>query len=1099
VRSLVGSITSLATGKMAAPPVSYAAPGRFTTTSFAGHNGSETYMRTMATAGTVFQIVSLLATATAAPEWRLYRKPARDGRVRYTTGDRGTDQRTEVLQHQALNVWNKPNSFTTGRRFREASQQHAELTGEQWWVVTRDARATFPTGMWLVRPDRMEPIPSAKTYLAGYVYTGPSGEKVPLGVEDVILTAAPNPLDPYRGLGPVQSILVDIDAMKYSAEWNRNFFANSAVPGGIVTVPTNLSDEEFDQFTTRWREAHQGVSRAHRVAVLEGGATWTANQMSLRDMDFSNLREVSRDVLREAWGIHKSMLGNAENVNRCHDDQTEVLTDSGWKPFDKVEDGDRIATVNPETRALEYHAPIHTFAFDYSGPMVRLSNRLVDMKVTPNHTMLINTPGRAPWRTLRADDLPARFNVMNAIATEDAPDQARFALPAVEYANGHVGRGDAQDLPMDAWLAFLGWVISEGGILSEERAGGRYVMTLAQKKYPQQIRDCLAALPFAAHEYYDNGDDITRWNITGKGLISWLRQHVGTNCHDKRIPRWCFDLSLRQRRILFDAMMAGDGSRDPRPGRTSGYYATASPGLADDVLEFAFRLGYRANMARHQDSRAARAPMYYVHLTERAVAQVLEGGVTTENYEGKVYSFEVPNHVYVTRRNGRIGIHGNSNAATAEEVFGRWKILPRLDAIKDTLNHQYLPMFGSTGEGVEFDYDNPLNGDRESDNAELAAKTTAYATLVQAGVDPDAAAEVVGLPPMKTAEVKPPPTPPALPPGTGDGTDTGQDGTVPADGTPAENRAARESITLAALRNANTKPQPDPGDTPPDLTEVDQAWQQATDQVTAAYTGQITPDQQQQATDQIRDAVEAAALVLLAALLINTADAKTLLLTAMVEFSASSAHRASREASAQGVSVMPASPPQEMLAAIAEVTADLMGKELAVSAGREALRVAATGAEGPAVAEQVQAFLSTLSDAPIRTHLGGAMSAAQNLARHATFTQPGAARCQLISTEVLDSATCVYCEQINGTVFGWSDDPAAVASSLAAYPVGGYIDCLGREKCRGTLIARYETPAEPQASDDTVLRMLRRVAALLDAPDTAHINGHELHEREVTA
>jgi len=153
-----------------ASPIPYAGPAnRAGFSNMFASNDNETYMRTMGSAGTVFQIVSLLASSTAAAEWRLYRKAKADGRVRYTTGDQGSDQRTEVLQHLALNVWNRPNPFYTGRRFREASQQHAELTGEQWWVIARDSRATFPTGMWLVRPDRMEPVPSAEKFIAGYV------------------------------------------------------------------------------------------------------------------------------------------------------------------------------------------------------------------------------------------------------------------------------------------------------------------------------------------------------------------------------------------------------------------------------------------------------------------------------------------------------------------------------------------------------------------------------------------------------------------------------------------------------------------------------------------------------------------------------------------------------------------------------------------------------------------------------------------------------------------------------------------------------------------------------------------------------------------
>ena len=44
--------------------------------------GALTYMSAFGSSGTVWQIAHLLAQSTAKPEWRLYKKPAGDGRVR---------------------------------------------------------------------------------------------------------------------------------------------------------------------------------------------------------------------------------------------------------------------------------------------------------------------------------------------------------------------------------------------------------------------------------------------------------------------------------------------------------------------------------------------------------------------------------------------------------------------------------------------------------------------------------------------------------------------------------------------------------------------------------------------------------------------------------------------------------------------------------------------------------------------------------------------------------------------------------------------------------------------------------------------------------
>jgi HK97 family phage portal protein len=317
VSSLIGMILARTAGQAEAP-VAYSAPGYASMPSGYGGSDPAGYMRAYASSGTVFSIVSMLARQTAKHQWHLYRCQPQDGRRRYTTADKGSDQRVEVIKHQAIALWNRPNDFMSGFQVRELAQTYLDLTGEAYLIVQRDGRATFPTGLWPVRPDRMDPVPHRDKFLAGYVYTGPSGERVPLQPDEVLMIRYPNPFDIYHGLGPIQSILIDIDAAKYSAQWNRNFFLNSAQPGGVIQMDKRLSDDEWNEFTNRWRESHRGVGAAHRVAVLEQGAVWVPNAHTMADMDFANLRGVSRDVIREAFAMHKSILGTADDVNRAN-------------------------------------------------------------------------------------------------------------------------------------------------------------------------------------------------------------------------------------------------------------------------------------------------------------------------------------------------------------------------------------------------------------------------------------------------------------------------------------------------------------------------------------------------------------------------------------------------------------------------------------------------------------------------------------------------------------------------------------------------------------------------------------------------------------
>jgi HK97 family phage portal protein len=319
VSSLLGDLGRALSGVLA--PVRNAAPVPYTSASGLPGYGSmlargsmRAQMEAMGGVSTLFAVVSAITEAVIKPEWMLDRVSVNQSRVYGPVEPR----RTPIVKHAALDLWNRPNDFYSRHDLLETSTQHLKLTGEAWWVLVADPRAPkLPIEMWPVRPDRMTPVPHPTEFISGYVYTAPDGEKVPLELDQVIQIKTPNPLDPYRGMGPVQALLADLDSARFSAEWNRRFFLNDATPGGVIEFDDNLGDAEFQRFLARWREQHQGVRNANRVALLEK-AHWKDRQFNMRDMQFAELRGLSRDIIREAFRVHKAILGQSDDVNRAN-------------------------------------------------------------------------------------------------------------------------------------------------------------------------------------------------------------------------------------------------------------------------------------------------------------------------------------------------------------------------------------------------------------------------------------------------------------------------------------------------------------------------------------------------------------------------------------------------------------------------------------------------------------------------------------------------------------------------------------------------------------------------------------------------------------
>lgn len=264
--------------------------------------------------GTLFSIINTLSTDTASVEWHLHAiNRVRSGSMCPECDMEGVRM---VPAHPALTVLNRPNDFFTRQELFESVQQHIDLVGEGWLAVSW--LGGRPVELWPVRPDRMAPVRDPKNYLTGYVYRSPDGQLIPLKREEVIFIRVPAPWDAYRGAGAVQTLVNQLWGAQYAAEWNRKFFENSALPGGLIELPINLSDEQWEEFQNRWAETHKGVNNAHTVGMLEYGGKWVDLRYTQRDMEFVELRRVTREEVREAFGVHGHILGMSESVNRAN-------------------------------------------------------------------------------------------------------------------------------------------------------------------------------------------------------------------------------------------------------------------------------------------------------------------------------------------------------------------------------------------------------------------------------------------------------------------------------------------------------------------------------------------------------------------------------------------------------------------------------------------------------------------------------------------------------------------------------------------------------------------------------------------------------------
>lgn len=165
--------------------------------------------------------------------------------------------------------------------------------------------------------------------------------------------------------------------------------------------------------------------------------------------------------------------------------------------------------------------------------------------------------------------------------------------------------------------------------------------------------------------------------------------------------------------------------------------------------------------------------------------------------------------------------------------------------------------------------------------------------------------------------------------------------------------------------------------------------------------------------------------------------------------------QAVEEASRQGVDV-PRQPVSDIAAALAEradALDSLLRDEITQAAVRQATRLTGGGLSAAEVADEVRTFLNSRTNAVMADVLGGAIQQSINAGRNLVFQRDGQSG-TIYASELLDSNTCSHCIAIDGTEY------ESIEASQRDYPTGGYKDCEGRERCRGTVIKVYAAVRE---------------------------------------
>jgi len=258
--------------------------------------------------------------------------------------------------------------------------------------------------------------------------------------------------------------------------------------------------------------------------------------------------------------------------NFCYDDQTECLTDKGWVKYDELTYNHKVASFNKENNSLEYYNPSIITIQDYEGDMIHFKTKHVDIKVTPNHRMLVNRDEE--WQIVHAENVRATDRFRACVDNYEGEKPPKMLEIAGEQVNS------------EAWFEFVGWWLAEGCLCYHSHTEP-YSVNITQSKVEgvQILENLSKRLPWNVRKNEDH------FVINNVKLGRYLKETCSEKIN-KHVPRWMLNADKKHLDLLLKAWLQGDGTCIKQKNSILWEGASVSKQLIDDMQEIALKLGY---------------------------------------------------------------------------------------------------------------------------------------------------------------------------------------------------------------------------------------------------------------------------------------------------------------------------------------------------------------------------------------------------------------------------------------------------------------------------------------------------------------------------
>ncbi len=306
----------------------------------------------------------------------------------------------------------------------------------------------------------------------------------------------------------------------------------------------------------------------------------------------------------------------------CYDDQTQILTDSGWKFFKDLNINDLVAQVRHDG-TYEFTKPLKYVDQDYSGEMYRFFDDLgkLDLLVTPNHRMI--------------------FIKNNEFLVEEAK-----LTKVGAWKKDMVRSASSQNLNKSLTdMERLKIAFQADG--SYTTSGGKIRFSFSKQRKINRLKNILNNEKIS-YKIYDLNDGRVEFNIdSSSDLFSknfdWF--DISNLC-----SHWCQE--------FIEELSYWDATRR---SENRFKFDTTNKSVIEKVELVALSAGYGTIISEKEDNRSEKfSKVYTAHIMKNNKLGGQSQNKEVIQYSGKIYCVTVPTGMILVKRNRSVVICGNS-------------------------------------------------------------------------------------------------------------------------------------------------------------------------------------------------------------------------------------------------------------------------------------------------------------------------------------------------------------------------------------------------------------------------------------------------------